>query len=650
MDRGQDVLSDFERASRHEWRWSDGLGGYAAGTASGAPTRRAHALLAVAEPLGVTTLVLRFEEKLALGSAVHDLSAAFSAGRARAGAFAQLEAFVATPWPCWRWRIDDTVIERSLQPIDGHAALLASWHLFAGPGVRLSVAPVLTARAPHELLRESADFRGAAQGIPGRVRFETLPGRPGVTLWHNGAFLPARGWSRALSYPLDLASEDDGTAPELAEDGFVPGWVQADLAAPGSALHLVLSPEEGLFRALAAENRLGTPPARTLHECATTIARGAAERRGRWRRQAIAGADFTARQAAVAHGGEGAEHARRSEPLVGAGEPLVESCIERLLEGLERRGARVTLASRRPGARELGSDTLRAAAALVSLRVFDPARAIAEGYLDWLDEGLAPESFAADGTPRYGDPEPSLWLVHLVDLLARRGGEPAARDVFLRERAWPALESVLQAMRSGSRHGVRCDADGLLWAGEGSAARARAGTNALWYHALVAMAQLGRLLGHREHAAFYLAWAHELQARFPDRFWDEAAGALFDVLTPEGPVRGVSPAQLLAVSLPPALLAPPHAQRLVATLERELLAPGGLRERPGEPDADAAWLGTWAAARMRAGSRDAASRAALAARFERVAASPPLDPLGAAEVLRGWIEEGERAGLAEAAR
>jgi hypothetical protein len=646
MDRGQDVLHDFERASRQEWRWSDGLGGYAAGTASGAPTRRSHALLAVAGPGGPTTLVLRFEEKLAVGAAVHELAPAFAAGRARAGAFAQLEAFAASPWPCWRWRIDDVVIERSLQPIDGHAAVLASWRLFAGTFVKLSVAPLLCARAPHELMRESAEFRGSSQGIPGRVRLETFPDKPGVTLWHNGRFMPARGWARGLSYPLDAASEDDGTAPELTEDAFVPGWVQADLGAPGSALHIVMSPEEGLFRALAAENRLGTPPARTLHECAATLARGASERRARWRRQAIAGADFTARQAAVAHGGVEAAAARRTEPLIPASEPLAEGCIERLLEGLESRNGRLTIASRLAGAPERGADTLRAAAALVSLRVFEPARAIAEGYLDWLDEGLAPESFAPDGTPRYGDPEPSLWLIHLVDLIARRESGPAAEDPFLRDRAWPALEQVLQALRAGSRHGVRCDADGLLWSGEGAAARARAGTNALWYHALVAMAQLGRLLGRREHAAFYLAWAHELQQRYPARFWDEDAGALFEALTPTGAVRGVSPAQLLAVSLPPALLPPPQAQRLVATLERELLAGDGLRERPDDLTADPAWLGAWAAARSRATARDDAARAALASRFARMARKPPLDPLAAAEVLRGWIEEGDPAALA----
>ena len=200
----------------------------------------------------------------------------------------------------------------------------------------------------------------------------------------------------------------------------------------------------------------------------------------------------------------------------------------------------------------------------------------------------------------------------------------------------------MQHLRAGSRHGVRCDRDGLLWAGEGDAARARAGVNALWFHGLVGMAQLGKLLGRRENAAFYLAWAHELQRCFLARFWDEGAGALFESLGPAGPTRGVSPSQLLAVSLPPALLPPERAARLLATVERELLAPGGLRARPDESETDAAWLGPLASAVARARGRDGATMARLSERIARAALAPPLDTLTASELLRAWVEEAER--------
>ena len=649
MASGQDVLADFERASRREWLLTDGLGGLACGTASGAPTRRAHALFAAASPGGaLTTLVLRCEEKLALGGAMHELSSSFVNGRARAGAFAQLEAWECEPWPRWRWRFGDAVIERAFRPIDGHAALLATWRLVAGGPARLSVAPLLTARAPWALLREQPEFRGAAQGIPGRVRLETLAERPALTLWHNGLFVPGRGWAHGLTYPLDFASEDDGTAPECGEDAFLPGWVQAALAQPGDALHLVFSTEEGLFRALATEGMLGTPPARTLNGCVAALDGVRRDRRAHWRRAAFAGADLTARQAAAAHGG-GSPLARRPEPLLEPDDPVVGAAVTRLGETLTRRGGRLTFAPRLPGEAERGADTLRAAAALVTLRAFEPARQIALGALEFLDEGLVPERFEpGDGAPRYGDPSASLWLVHLVDLIARRGSAAPGSDAFLRDAAWPALEGVLQHLRAGSRHGVRCDADGLLWSGEGGAASAHAGVNALWYHALVAMAQLGKLLGRRENAAFYLAWAHELHRRYVDAFWDERTGALFECVTPGGRRRGLSPAQLLAVALPPALLPAANAQRLLATVERELLTAHGLRAAPEEAAADPSWLGVWAAAALRARGRDAAVRAVLERRLAVAAEAAPLSALTAAELLRGWLEECDRAEAAAA--
>jgi hypothetical protein len=99
---------------------------------------------------------------------------------------------------------------------------------------------------------------------------------------------------------------------------------------------------------------------------------------------------------------------------------------------------------------------------------------------------------------------------------------------------------------------------------------------------------------------------------------------------------------LLAVSLPPAFLPPALATRLLATLERELLAPGGLRARPDEPVADAAWLGAWAAAVTRTRGRDAETLARLSAQLARAAAGPLLDPLAAGEILRAWIEEADR--------
>ena len=202
---------------------------------------------------------------------------------------------------------------------------------------------------------------------------------------------------------------------------------------------------------------------------------------------------------------------------------------------------------------------------------------------------------------------------------------------------------------------VRCDRDGFLWAGEGLAARSRADLNALWYHALVAMSQLAKQVGRRENAAFYLAWARELQRAFVDRFWDETTGGLYVEHAHTGPTRGVEPSQLWAASLPPMLLPPDMATRLVATVTRELWEPRGLRPRAGCGLADPAWLGTWTAASLRSHGRRLDVEARVHTSLSRWAGevtgrtrpglSRPDGPVaelpvrGAADLLRAWIEE-----------
>jgi hypothetical protein len=632
-----------------EWLLANGLGGSASGTVAGPPTHPRQGLLVAGAGPRPRVLLLALEERAAGAAA----SFALACDPPGAAGGARLEGFRHEPLPTWRWAAGDTVLERTVFVPSGHDAVAIRYRHVAGPAVHVAAGPLCVARDLDEEPAAAAPALAALRGIPGRVRIETAGGGPALTLWHDGAFLPARAW-RTVAY----AGVPAGGAGR--EGALVPGHAEG-LVGPGRALHLVFSAEDGLFKALAAEHRLGEPPARTLADCVAALEREERERLERWGRAAAPGADFTARQAATAHGDEPA--ARRPEPLVGADDAVARDLALALRAGLARRGGRRTVLGTAPGGLERGEDALRAVAGLVSLRAFGLAREVLAGYVEYLDEGLAPEAFdAPDGGPRYGDPAPSLWLVASADLYARR----SADGEFLAGTLYPALDGVMRALRQGTRHGVGADRDGLLAAGGVK----RADHNVLWYHALVAMAQLARTLSQRETAAFYLAWAHEHQQRFLEAFWDEPGGRLHEALAPSGPVPGLSPAQALAASLPPALLEPERAARLVDTLERELVTPWGLRESPGSDVVSTAALGGFVPAWLRARRRDRAARerargwveAALRAgpvagqppaRLRLGAdgnpaavAGPPASALAAAELLRVWIEELEPAPLA----
>jgi hypothetical protein len=698
MQPGQDVLSSLLRASARSWRLSDGRGALSRGTASGAATRRGHALLSAPQvgPHAAWPAVslLRFDDRLRVGDGqVLELTPAFTLTNrpnaapslaARAGSLASCESFAETPWPRWRFRGPGWLLEREFRLIEDHPALLASWRLLEGGPLQVHVAPLLVARSLEGLQAETPEFRGAVTGIPGRVRCLTVEGYAPLTLWHGGAFMPARAWQRGLAYPYDGRRDFDD--PDVGawtpgEDAFLPGWVQCPLAEPGAALHIVASPEEHLFRTLASEQRLGTPPVRTLAECLAVLDLAEGERRGKVHDAALSGAARTARQAAAAHaspaaraaaedGGEkpakrapeeaGDKHA--PAPRAKAAEktakpadppevepahdpvPAVGPLAARLHAALFERADRTSVLTNPTRMLERGADALRVAAGLVTLRAFGPARDIARGYLMYLDEGLAPDVFDAGGYPHYGSPEASLWLVHLIDLIARRDGGSEATKSFLEDGGYALLEGVLHHLRSGSRHGVRCDNDGFLWFGEDDEACTRADLNALWYHALAAMSQLAKLAKRRENAAFYMAWARELQRAYADRFWDEQGSCLYDEVSADGPVRSLSPSQLYAVALPPVLLTPDLALRLVDTITRELYDTRGLRPRPGDGAPDPAWLGPWAAATLRSHGRDRAAAKRVRASLEHYsrigeADALELDARAAAELVRAWVEE-----------
>ncbi|HKQ58692.1 MAG TPA: glycogen debranching enzyme N-terminal domain-containing protein, partial [Candidatus Eisenbacteria bacterium] len=218
MRMGQDVLSNLEAATAREWLIANGLGGCSSGTAAGAHTRRSHAHLITADEHGrLEVTLLKLDERLTVGGERYELGCNLHERSAEPGPAPEggappqvrpsghqlLEEFRSDPWPTWRWRAGGTTIEKSLFMIDGHHALAVSYRHLDGPPCHLSVSPLLAARAPEALQLESEGWRGAAQAVPGRVRFEPVPGVATLTLWHNGTFLPARVWLRGIVYPAD---------------------------------------------------------------------------------------------------------------------------------------------------------------------------------------------------------------------------------------------------------------------------------------------------------------------------------------------------------------------------------------------------------------------------------------------------------------
>jgi predicted glycogen debranching enzyme len=212
---------------------------------------------------------------------------------------------------------------------------------------------------------------------------------------------------------------------------------------------------------------------------------------------------------------------------------------------------------------------------------------------------MVPNRFPdASEQPEYNAVDASLWyVITAYELVQAARADGIALAAAEQQRLQHAISQIVVGYRAGTRFGIRMDADGLLAAGVPGVQLtwmdAKVGdwvvtprigkpveVQALWLNAL-------RIAGSSwpEYCALY---RHAL-ASFQLRFWNEAAGCLYDVVDVDH-VAGrndpaVRPNQILAVGgLPYQVLVEPYARRVVDMVERRLLTPLGLRSlAPGEP-------------------------------------------------------------------
>lgn len=190
-----------------EWLETDGLGGFASGTAAGLRTRRYHGLLLTASrpPADRFMLVNGVESWLTLG----DETVALSPQRYQQGFVTEAHPseFSARPWPSWTYRLSDGLAVRFevFVPYERPAVVLR-WFAHRGSvKPRLHVRPLLSGRDPHRLHRENDRFQFGLRVTSDRIEFETYPDVPSVHARSNGIYHHDPVWYRAFEYEAERA-------------------------------------------------------------------------------------------------------------------------------------------------------------------------------------------------------------------------------------------------------------------------------------------------------------------------------------------------------------------------------------------------------------------------------------------------------------
>ncbi len=548
----QAALADLGADLGREWLETNGLGGWASATLSGASSRRYHGLLvaATAPPVGRQVLLAKLDETLILADGqTFELGCNQYPGAVQPQGYRYLKAFSRNLFPVFEYEAGGVRLRKTVAAVHGHNTTLVVYEVLAAPTpFVLELLPLLAGRDYHGLGHHdpAAEPTFQRQGDTHQVR--PRPESAELFLALPGAGFEARP---TWFYRLEYAQERE-RGQDFQEDLFSPGLFRRALQA-GDTFGLIIS----------------TDPPGT--ETAEELLAGERARR-------------TALLAAVPPA-----DARRRALTLAADQFVVRRAVDLN-----------TVIAGYHWFTDWGRDTMVALPGLcLATGRFAEARRILRAFAGAASEGLVPNRFPdSDAAPEYNTVDATLWFfVATYQYL-----QDADDWEFVREHLLPVLADALAWHRRGTRYGIHATADGLLSAGAPGQQLtwmdARVGNRvvtprqgqpvevqALWYNALRIGAELLARAGQPAAAGEWAALAKQTHASFQTSFWNEAGGGLYDCRDPAGqPDASLRPNQLLALSLPFPLLAGERAARVLATVGQHLLTPVGLRSlAPFEP-------------------------------------------------------------------
>jgi predicted glycogen debranching enzyme len=542
-----EICNDFAEASSREWLETNGIGGYASSTISGANSRRYHALLTAAmrPPLGRITMLSKFEETVKIGGKAYELSSNQYHDKVYPEGYKLLTSFRLDPFPIWTYKIGNIEIEKSIFMVYGANTTVCQWkardngqRTTDNGQISLELKPLLSFCDYHHLQHEDANFDLNYETSEKLVTVRPYASMPPMYLAHNAESIEkTEFWYHDFEYAIEKERGFDFT-----EDLFQPFSMKFDLSE--SAI-VVASIETKEF--------------------------------------------FDVSEAAKK------EIARRKElvEIAEAEEDFAKQLVVAADQFIVKRGAGETVIAGYPWFSDWGRDTMIALKGL-TLATNRPkiAKNILLEFSRHVSEGMIPNRFPDIGDePEYNNVDGTLWYFEAVRAYVEKTGDYD----FVRESLYAKLAEIISKHLQGTRYNIHVDTDGLLYAGqEGTQLTwmdAKYGDTvftprigkpveiqALWYNALKTMEHFAAKFGDEKDEKLCGSMATTAKSSFDRVFWNEAESCLYDVVGSDSRDGAVRPNQIFAVSLHHQILDDEmKARQVVEKVEKELLTPVGLR-------------------------------------------------------------------------
>lgn len=563
---GREILGDLQLAESREWLVTNGLGGFASGTAAGTSTRRYHGLLmaSLQPPTDRALLVAGVDETIRYAGASFPLATnRWLSGDVSPKGYLNLESLhLEGTKPVWRYALADALLEKRVCMKQGENTTFVEYTLTRANSPVEIEGKILVGYRDFHATTHGDGWQMKIDQVDRGIRVVAFDGATPFYLKSATAALePRHEWYKDFFLPVERERGLDDH-----EDRLVAALFRGKLA-PGEKLTLVFSTEPDALldgeqaRALQSNHELKLFQA-WQKRYSETVMTPADDEPG-WLWQLVLAAD----------------------------QFIVKRALPDDAEGL-------SVIAGYPWFSDWGRDTMIAIPGLaLPLGRPEIMRKILESFARYVDGGMLPNNFPdRGGAPQYNTIDAAMWYFEAVRLYFE-----ATQDLALIRKLFPVLSAIVDAHVAGTRYNIKVDpSDALLYGGSPEVqltwmdakigdwvVTPRIGKpveiNALWINALSTMAEFSRRLARPGEG--YLKLKQKAEKNF-QKFWNPARNCCFDVIDVPGGGADASlrPNQVFAVSLPVSPLTPEQTRGVVDTLGRELLTSFGLRSlAPSEP-------------------------------------------------------------------
>ncbi len=537
----QDQLQNFNYARSLEWLETNGLGGYASSTVSGANSRRYHGLLIAAmhPPVGRTVILSKLEETLLVDEKRFELSTNQYPGAVHPLGFQYLKSFERNFFPEFVFEAGGVKIKKTIAAIQGENTTLIIYEVLdASKNFSLELLPLCASRDYHSMNHANDSIYKGYLFQEGVFQTKNYQDSPELFIKVPQSNFEASGhWYNNFEYSIEQYRGLD-----FQEDLFSHGKFTLDLK-KGDQVGVIISTDD--------------PSGKDAMQLFMQEQK---------RREALV-SNFTENESI--------------KQLVLAADQFV----------VKRGDNLKTIIAGYHWFSDWGRDTMISlpGLCLVTGR-YDDAKKILKAFAESISEGMLPNRFPDFGeAPEYNTVDATLWYFHAIYKYYQYTSD---RDFVT--TVLPILKDIIEWHYKGTRYNIHVDADELLYSGQDGVQLtwmdAKVGDwvvtprkgkaveiNALWYNALSIMKELLTKVENLKEAEIFKERAVRVHSSFNQKFWNESQSCLYDFVDGDYKNDALRPNQIYALSLPFPLLPKAKAEKVFNVVSKKLLTPRGLR-------------------------------------------------------------------------